>query len=45
MTTTNTKAVTVLEVLAEAITDVPDEAQARAQSLTRLGDGQTNPDE
>lgn len=36
---------TVLEALAEAIVEVPEETDALRASLTRLGDGQTNPDE
>jgi hypothetical protein len=38
-------AVTVVELLAEAVTDIPANAEARLASTTRLGDGQTNPDE
>lgn len=35
----------VLEALAEAIVEVPEESKALRSSVTRLGDGQTNPDE
>lgn len=36
---------TVLEALAETIGEVPATDEALRDSLTRLGDGQTNPDE
>jgi hypothetical protein len=36
---------TALEVLAETIDELPSEDDALRASVTRLGDGQTNPDE
>lgn len=45
MNNTDSTPGTVLEELAEAIVEVPEESKALRSSVTRLGDGQTNPDE